>query len=170
MQIPDLSSPTRQTVRIAYCYQCETLTVVEPYEGPPEYDVHLQHWIDAHLHGKTPDDARGMLFVKEPSQFDHSGAGSAIEEQAIEEVRAELRKANLEVYALRDNVKEDAVKCHQRHGQPHWPHKLCGDYKDDSKRLGRTDVPPRFQQYQCTYCPYEVTVETEKRWRAGGYK
>ena len=175
MSVPsqaDINS--RKALRIAYCYQCQSLSKVEPYEGPPEYDAHLQRWIDEHLHGKSPDDARGMLFAKEASQFDHtgseSGEGDAIEEQMVEEVRAELRQANLEVYALRDSVKEDAVKCHRKHGQPHWPTKPCPDYRSESKSLGRKDMPEQYRQFQCTYCPYQVGVDFEKQWKAGVYK
>ncbi len=171
MSIPLHELSNHKALRIAYCYQCKTMTKVEPYEGPPEYDQHLQYWIDQHLHGKSPDDARGMVFAKDASQFDHTGmAGDAIEEQMIEEVRAELAQANLEVYAMRDGLKYDAVVCHRKHGQPSWPGKLCADYQADQKRVGRTDVPEQYQQYLCTYCPYEETVRVQKRWQAGQYK
>jgi hypothetical protein len=170
MTLLDMQS-TPGPMRMAYCYQCNTLTKLEWYEGPPDYDVFLQHWIDDHLHGKTPDDARGMIFRKDPSQFDHSGAGSNVEEKMVEEVRAELAVANLEVYALRDSLKEDAVKCHRRHGQPSWPGKLCGSYRNDDKRVGRTkNVPKDYQRHLCDFCPYEETVRVQKRWDAGQYK
>jgi hypothetical protein len=172
MGIPLHELSTPKAMRIAYCYHCQSMTKVEPYDGPPEFDQHLQRWIDEHLHGMSLDDhPGGRIFIKEASNFDHSGeAGSAIEEQMVEEVRSELAEANLEVYAMRDSVKEDAVKCHRKHGQPHYPVKLCADYKAESKSLGRKDVPEQFRQYQCTYCPYEETVGFEKRWRAGMYK
>lgn len=171
MEFKDTDLLSNKAMRIAYCYHCRSLTRVEPYEGPPEYDVHLQRWIDEHLHGMSVDDhPGGRVFIKDASQFDHEGAGSAFEEQAVEEVRAELAKANQEVYAYRDAVKEDAVKCHRKHGQPHWPTKPCPDYRSDDKRIGRTNVPKDFQQYVCTYCPYNETVRVDARARAGWYK
>jgi hypothetical protein len=172
MSVPLHELSSKKALRIAYCFHCSSLTKVEPYEGPPEYDIHLQRWIDEHLHGMSVDDhPGGRVFIKEASQFDHSGeAGGAIEEQMVEEVRAELAQANLEVYAMRDGIKEDAVKCHRKQGQPSYPGKPCRAYKDDSKRVGRNDVPAEFQQYMCTYCPYEETVRVQKRWDAGQYK
>jgi hypothetical protein len=166
----ELSS--RKAMRIAYCFHCHSLTKVEAYEGPHEYDQHMQRWIDEHLHGMSVEEhPGGRFFTKEASNFDHSGeAGDAIEEQMVEEVRAELAQANLEVYAMRDSVKEDAVKCHRKHGQPSWPGKPCVDYRGADKALGRQDVPEEFRQFQCTYCPYEETVNFEKRWRRGMYK
>lgn len=167
----DTDLASSRELRLAYCFHCNSLTKVEPYQGPPEYDVHLQRWIDEHLHGMSVEDhPGGRVFIKDASQFDHSGAGSAIEEQMVEEVREELARVNLEVYALRDSVKEDAVKCHRKHGQPHWPTKPCQDYKNADKALGRQNVPEQFRQFQCTYCPYEESVNFEKRWRAGVYK
>ena len=172
MNLPMHELASRKALRLAYCYHCNSLSKVEPYEGPPEYDIHLQRWIDEHLHSMSLEDhPGGRVFVKDASQFDHSGeAGGAIEEQMVEEVRSELAQANLEVYALRDSVKEDALKCHSKHGRPSWPGKPCVDYQDDIKRIGRSDVPAEFQQFQCTYCPYEETVTTQKRWDAGQYK
>jgi len=172
MSVPLHELSSKKALRIAYCFHCNSLTKVEPYEGPPEYDAHLQRWIDEHLHGMSIDDhPGGKLFTKEASQFDHSGeAGEAIEEQMVEEVRSELAKVNLEVYAMRDSVKEDAVKCHRKHGQPHYPQKGCPDYRSESKALGRQDVPEQFRQFQCTYCPYEVSVAFAKDWKKGVYK
>lgn len=172
MSVPMHELASRKSLRLAYCFHCKTISKVEVYDGPPAYDVHLQRWIDEHLHGMSLDDhPGGQLFVKDESQFDHAGAaGEAFEEQVIEAVRSELVKANMEVYALRDSVKEDALRCHSKHGRPSWPAKGCPDYKDSSKRIGRADVPDKFQQWTCQYCPYEETVRVQKRWNAGQYK
>lgn len=171
MSVPLHELSSSKAMRIAYCYSCHGLNKLDTYEGPPEYDVLLQRWIDEHLHGIPVDlHPGGRVFVKDASNFDHSGAGGAIEEQMVEEVRAELAAVNLEVYAMRDSVKEDAVKCHRQHKQPSWPGKPCIDYKTESKSLGRKDVPEEFRQYQCTYCPYNETVTVEMRRRNGMYK
>lgn len=175
MSVPAHELANSKALRLIYCFHCKTLSKVEPYDGPHQYDVHLQRWIDEHLHGMSVEQhPGGRILRKDASQFDHSGSaageGDAFEEQIMEEVRSELVAANVEVYALRDSVKEDAVKCHRKHGQPHWPTKPCADYKADSKSLGRKDVPPEFRQFQCTYCPYEETVRVQKRWQAGQYK
>lgn len=97
------------------------------------------------------------------------------------DVETEFRKAALEnqvwIKDYRDQIGEDAVRCHRAHNQPAWPGTPCIDYKSDAKRLGgglsvkvslrRRD--PAKLQYLCTYCPYESTVTTAKRVEKGAY-
>lgn len=163
MSIPLHELASQRAMRLAFCYHCQTLTKVEIWDGPPAADPWLQEWINEHMHGMSVDQhPGGRVFLKEASQFDHSGAGDRFEEQAIEEVRAELSKANQEVYDIRDGLRYDAVKCHRKHGQPHFPGKPCIDYQSDSKRVGvqKGSVTKGMFHYVCTFCPYSSSIQS----------
>jgi hypothetical protein len=169
-------------MRLALCLYCKTLSKIEDrHSEDPGYDPLLQDWIDRHAHGLNLDVEPGSTYDAHPGgrlyQLDtgnvtgaNDEALSAIERRMVEEVRAEVAKANQEVYDLRDEVREDAVKCHLLHGQPSYPGSPCSDYQHSSKLIGRRNTPERFRQYTCTYCPYESTVTVAKRALRGDYK
>lgn len=159
-------------MRLAYCYECQTLSKIDdaPTQNPDD-DYLLQDWIDRHMHGKHIDDHKGgRVFNVDTEQqgLEESKAMDAIERKAVEEVRAELAKVNAEVFNYRDELREEATKCHRRHGQPHAPGKMCIDYRSDSKRLGSKKTFNELA-YLCTYCPYTSSITVEVRRRRGDY-
>lgn len=160
-------------MRLCYCYRCKTLSKIDDYTGTrPEYDGLLQDWIDRHMHGLTLDDhPGGRVWAFEVGQgVEQSPLMDMIERKAVEEVRADLAKVNQEVFEMRDEVKQDAVACHLRHGQPSWPGKPCIDYQAGAKILGRRNAPKEHRVYLCTFCPYESSVTVAKRAKRGDYR
>lgn len=156
-------------MRLAYCYKCKVLTRIADAppiaEIEPQADRPVDDWRQQHMHGLTEDThPGGQIFPIDSSNLDTAG-----EERVIGEVSKALQDARLEVVDYVDGLKEDAVKCHRRHGQPSWPYKMCADYHDDSKRIGyakREDRDPA-QKYLCDLCPYDVAIQLEKKWRSG---
>lgn len=169
-------------MRLAFCYvdTCRTLSKLPDYEGNPDHDSALQDWIDRHMHGLHIDThPGGRLYQMDDEQegitrtvSTRGGVEtlSAMEAAAVQEVRAELAKVGIEMNDYRNELRIDAVKCHQKHGQPSHPGKLCIDYQSDSKRLGRKDTPKDKRIYLCTFCPYESSVTVTKRANRGDYR
>lgn len=159
-------------MRLAYCYECKVLTRIADAPPPAEHNPAADHpvakWRDQHMHGLAEDTHKGGQVFP----IDMSTVPDADEERIIGMLSERLRSARLEVVSYVDGIKEDAVKCHQRHGQPSWPHSLCHDYRSDYKRVGyvkRGDRDPH-QKHLCDWCPYESSVQVEKKWRAGLYR
>ena len=156
--------------RLLLCYDCQTLTKIAPFLGPVERDVDLERAVGAHQHlERGAHDVHMQLFPTTADTWERL--------DPVETLRKEMMANNIWIQEYRVQVGEDAVKCHREHGQPEYPGKPCIDYKTDKKRLGgglsvRVDLrkrDPHGLQYLCTYCPYESTVVTEKRWRKGAY-
>lgn len=181
-------------MRMCFCYVCRTLTKIDDFKDRdgkpgtnPDHDVVLQDWIDRHMHGLALDDHPGgrvFPFDDEQSHLSRAGVGhrlpedprftnvpaDSIERHAIEQVREELAKNHIDMADYRDELKDDATKCHRSHGQPSYPGKPCIDYQAANKRLGSKRMPSTWQKWLCTYCPYETTVVTVKRWNRGDYR
>jgi hypothetical protein len=178
-------------MRLFYCLECKAVTKVEDYEGPRDpqtgealrQDALLEDYIQRHMHGLTEETHPGAVhYVLDDSQIDptvafHQGGTlseadrESLESKAFDIVRDHLTKQGRHVAEdLRDEVKDDAMKCWERHGRVEYPGKLCPDYRSASKVLGRRNMNKEDRAYLCTFCPYQVGVEVEKRWRAGGYK
>lgn len=156
--------------RLVMCYDCNTLTKIGPSPDARE-DPEVFRVVQAHQHlERGPHDVHMQLFPTSQVTWERLDVTT--------EFRKELMANQVYVQEYRDQIGDDAVKCHQLHGQPAWPGSPCIDYKTDAKRLGfglgkksimlRRD--PQRLQYLCTYCPYESTVSTQKRWDRGDYK
>lgn len=158
--------------RLVICYDCGTLTKIGP---PPDSreDGELFRVVREHQHlDRGEHDVHMQLFPTSAKTWERLDVTT--------EFRKELLANQIYVQDYRDQIGEDAVRCHKQHGQPEWPGKPCIDYKSDVKRLGlglgkklsismaRRD--PQNLQYLCTYCPYDSTVTTQKRWDRGDYK
>lgn len=176
-------------MRLATCFSCRTITKLSDFEGHnPDHDVVLQDWIDRHLHGVAVDDIPGprhpgarivavdMPDITTSPQFqampieDQEQALERIEGEAVIQLQSELMTATNEVFTYRDDLREEAAKCYLRHHSPSYPGQPCIDYRDDSKRVGRTKVPPKLQKYLCHFCPYSSTITVELRRRRGAYR
>lgn len=177
-------------MRLAYCYLCRKLERLDDFEidfndpRSAEHDVLLSNWIERHMHGREVDDhPGGRLFPFDDSRenvdtslrltdgatLDIDGV-AALEMQAVQEVKKKLQENQMEVLEYRDQLREDAGVCFNKHGNPEFPGKPCIDFECAEKRLGRKNTPKKFQQYLCTYCPYTSTVTVAKRHRRGDYR
>lgn len=156
--------------RLFVCLDCSTMTRILPYMGPPEHDQDLEKCVRSHQHlEKGPHEVRFQLFQTTWATWEHL--------DPVEELRKQFEANGVWIQEYRSQVGEDAVACHRKHNQPEYPGKPCIDYKTDAKRLGgglsvRVSLKlrdPAKLQYLCTYCPYESTVVTAKRWEQGAY-
>ena len=174
-------------MRLAYCYSCKTLSKIDDYDGgytddgEPTSDYLLENWIERHKHGLNTNvepgatrDAHpgGVVFPFEGRDIEVTGGrldGVGVQvANEVEQVRAELARAGHEVFALKDELREDANGCFIKHKRPTYPDKKCIDYHDDSKWLGRKetvdDQTVAVQQgYLCSFCPYETNVSIARR-------
>jgi hypothetical protein len=176
-------------MRLATCLSCRTITKLSDFEGTnPDYDVVLQDWIDRHLHGVPVDEIPGPLhpgahvavvdmpdITRSPAFFsmpieDQERALERIAGEAVIDLQSELLRTTQQVFEYRDDLRDEAAKCYLKHHSPSYPERGCIDYRDDSKRVGRTKVPKGFQKYLCHFCPYTSTITVELRRRRGAYK
>lgn len=185
-------------MRLAYCYACKTLEPMEDFEidfsDPNQHrnDVLLQNWIDRHQHGLDTDrkpgtpgaHPGGRVFPFDASRehvseimkgfhsgktFDISGM-DVLAQDAVMKVKDALAAQHVEVFEFRDQLKEDAQSCFEKHGRPDVAKAGCIDYHAGNKRLGSERVAPQVAKWLCTYCPYESTVTVKKRANRGDYR
>lgn len=176
-------------MRLATCLSCRTITKLSDFEGRnPEYDVVLQDWIDRHLHGvpvdqipgplhpgakvavvEMPDITRSEKFLAMPIE-DQERALERIEGEAVVSLQSEMMRMTQQVFEYRDDLRDEAAKCYLRHSSPSYPGQPCIDFRNDSKRVGNTKVPPKLQKYLCHFCPYSSTIMVELRRRRGAYR
>ena len=175
-------------MRLATCLSCRTITKLSGFEGTnPDHDVVLQDWIDRHLHGVPVDEIPGPLhpgaqvavvdmpeITRSPKFFsmpieDQERALERIEGAAVMNLQSELQQMTQQVFEYRDDLRDEAAKCYLRHNSPSYPTRGCIDFRDDSKRVGRTRVPAKLQKHLCDFCPYSSTIMVEMRRRRGAY-
>lgn len=167
-------------MRLAYCYHCKTLSKLADYLGPSADDRLLQDWIDRHMHG-IPIDRHpgGRIFpMGEPelaiapnltllSEREQEIDRDLFERAAVETVKAVLAQQQHDVLVeFRDELKEDAVKCFNKHRRP----TACVDYHASHKKLGGRGQKDDELAYLCTYCPVESVVTVRKRAQRGDYR
>jgi hypothetical protein len=176
-------------MRLATCLSCHTITKLVDFEGAnPEHDVVLQDWIDRHLHSVPVDEIPGPLhpgaqivgidmpdITRSPAFFsmpieDQERALERITGEAVINLQSELQRQTQQVFEYRDDLRDEAAKCYIRHRSPSYPERGCHDYRDDSKRVGRTKVPAKLQKHLCDFCPYSSTIMVERRRRKGAYR
>lgn len=150
--------------RLAYCSECKSISRLNDRKGnDPNIDPEGQEWVRRHWHGGHTNAAFADC-PDLPEDWSQSHHVAQFKEALL------ANNPSNEVYELRDEVKDAALRCFRAHGNPEWPGKPCRDYRTDSKRLGLADTPKAFQKFQCDFCPYNESVNIEKRWRAGQYR
>lgn len=183
---------------MAFCLLCRDLERLDDFDGldfndprSHENDVLLANWVERHMHGRVVDDhPGGRIFSFDDSRENvsremnqmagtdlkatgvvHDALGlKALEMEAVTQVKRVLADQQIEVMSYRDQLREDAAICFNKHGNPEYPGRGCLDYQASDKRLGRKNTPKQFQQFLCTYCPYESSVTVTKRHKRGDYR
>jgi len=139
------------------------------------FDPVLEDFVEKHSHGREDRDVIGGLiqvYAVDQKTWDTMDVVTKIQEQ--------LQKQTNSWYEERDEYKEAAVQCYNRHGNPDLD-SGCPDYMDDDRRIGPATyddgdgrvitVPPKFRQYLCYVCPFQQTyIQVELRRRRGAYK
>jgi len=149
-------SETEAVHRLLVCKSCAVLYKLPPYDGPPEYDMALIDIIDRHL--QRADDPRPESHISLIFRTDEATASKLDVETAL---KKELADNDLFIKEFRDDLKDDAMACFNRHQRPS---NGCPDYGDSSKVIGRTHgVPPEKRQYLCMYCPAQEYVTHKLR-------
>ena len=132
--------------RLLLCKSCGVLHNMRDYEGTAKYDMELIETINRHL-GQAAD-PRPESHVSMIIRCDEATSSKLDMETAV---KKELMDNEIEVRAIRDDLKEDALKCFSKHSRPKAG---CIDWQDESKTVGRkTGVPKKHRQYLCMYCP-----------------
>lgn len=183
-------------MRLAFCYLCKTLERLDDFAidfndpRSAENDVLQVNWIERHMHGREVDDhPGGRIFpfddsregvsstmpilkgtdLKSTGLYRDSSGMEVLEMQAVEQVKQALADQRIEMNEYRDQLREDAGQCFIAHHNPEFPGKPCRDYQAGNKRLGLKTTPRPYQQFLCTYCPYESSVTVSKRHKRGDY-
>lgn len=157
-------------MRLAGCYYCNTLSKLADYDGLPENDALLEDWVQRHRHGFHPDEPgapRGMVLRLDEMDIEVGGGGPNDGQKLsignmVEAVKGKLGEQTKKQWEVRDEVKDDALSCFNKHNNPSWPGKPCSDYKSDAKLLGRKNMPKEHRVFLCNVCPYEETVRMTK--------
>jgi hypothetical protein len=132
------------------------------YDGPPEYDMELQEIIKRHLH--QANDPRPESHMSQIFRCDDDTASKLDMET---EVKKELMKNEIEVREMRNDLKEDALKCFSKHGRPKMD---CLDYCGEDKTVGRKmGVPKEHRMYLCMFCPVQEYYQYKIRGAKGLY-
>lgn len=151
--------------RMLICNTCKTVDLLPDYasENDPEakYDFSLKDAIDKHMNkfGGPVERHKANLFSiadDELALIDKSRLEQAVHDGRLEDFLKEEREM----------LKEDAVKCYDKHNRPTYNigYSLgCIDYKSKEKAIGRTaGLPPEQWNYVCDFCPYHSYVEHAK--------
>jgi hypothetical protein len=148
--------------RLLACYQCGTLSKLPDFSGHPTMDMALIEVCKMHQHHEVPDDQHkgGQLFMLDQATYDKI--------DPVTEVRKELAKNHVDMHDMRDELKDEAMKCFNRHGRPN---DSCIDFESEHKTIGRKNgVPKAKRMYLCHFCPFtHGVVVPHNRWRKGQY-
>ena len=148
--------------RLLVCKPCGTLYNMLDYDGPPEYDMELQEIIKRHLH--QANDPRPESHMSQIFRCDDDTASKLDMET---EVKKELMKNEVEVREMRNDLKEDALKCFSKHGRPKMD---CLDYCGEDKTVGVKPVTlPGLLNDLCMFCPVQEYYQYKIRGAKGLY-
>lgn len=156
-------------VRLLVCHDervhttARTIEEVPPFEGDPRDDVDLEY-ILATRH-TYPSGTRhvGQLLIVDKQDWDNT----EVRKQIIERIHEARGHTGFDksFYDVKDNLNADAMTCWQRHGRV----RICGDYRDSSKKLdagtekARRDLgiaPARLNRFLCDHCPVDSIVKS----------
>lgn len=183
--VPDTTADVRH-IRILQCFDCRTMQVMVDYppDADPEYDVVL-HDIDMDHGGQEEETARihnRTVHRVQEAMWDQPRVRRSIVARMWEGTTGFAPS----YYDAQNTLAEDAMKCWTAHRRPGLASShLCGDYHNDSKRIGN---PARKERkalahilrddnlinqgpkvYLCQFCPYESDVQRMKADKFGDF-
>lgn len=129
-----------------------------------EHDPALEDWMTRHEHPDVPE-----TFQKHQL---YSADGEAFAAGFMASLKKEIHEATGNMYAERDELKDDALKCFEAH---HRPKDSCIDVFDESKIIGGHEsnkhMKPKDKMYLCHACPFvHGYVIPDVRYKKGMYK
>ena len=139
------------------------------------FDPVLEDFVDKHTHGREDRDViSGLIQVYQVDQktWDTMDIVTKIQDQ--------LQAQTNQWYEERDEYRDAALQCYNRHGNPDIQ-TGCSDYLNDDRRIGPATyddgdghtitVPPKYRSYLCHVCPFQqAAIQVELRRRRGAYK
>ena len=164
--------PNEPMFRLLYCFVCDTLEELPPYEGPVEQDHLLAIAVENH---KFPsgEEHKGKLFVTPLRAW----AKPESKREIIRQIKGGGSKGLAEVddkfYESRSTFMEDAMKCYGQHNKPkdgcsEWHHKsrllipnTIKERKAEGMAKYQDEAGPK--TYLCDFCPVAIGVAKRKR-------
>lgn len=127
----------------------------------PQYDPLLEDIVGRHGHGRPDTDV--MQFIKvfpvDPETY--------AKMDVVTELKKELQTVTGQFYEESTYYRDEATRCYNKHGNPEGS---CIDYLDDSKRIGSSQIPRKYQTFLCHMCPIQQSyINVELRRKAGLY-
>lgn len=158
--------------RLLYCFVCDTLEELPPYDGPTEQDYLLAVACETHVF-PSGEPHKGKLFVLPLRAW----ASKEAKHEIIRQIKGGGSKGLAEIddsfYDSRSTFMEDAMKCYKAHNTPK---DGCPDYRIPEKRLvpntskDRQEAgmekyldAPGPKTFLCDFCPVSVVVAQRKR-------
>jgi hypothetical protein len=127
----------------------------------PMYDPLLEDITGRHGHGRPDTDVMQFIKVFPVDQETYEKL------DVVTELKKELSKQTGQFFEEATYYRDEAAKCYNSHGNPQGS---CIDYLDDSKRIGSSHVPKKYQTFLCHLCPIQQSyINVEVRRRAGLY-
>lgn len=150
-------------MRALICLDCYTVEELPDYDGPPEHDYALQYVVAPHQRGGH----RGQLIHVDDGEWSRN------QSEILQEFwkKAGYTGFYPQFYAAHNTLKEDALKCYDKHRRPQ---EYCPDWKDKSKLLGnqlftsakeKKEIPRKElpeQKYLCQWCPMASKYEQDQ--------
>lgn len=156
-------------IRLLRCDTCKTIEELPDFDGPPDYDVHLNYLLSQH---RTPEGHPhvGRLIDVEKRAWDMPNLRQALTEQIMEGMSSGLDVFGTNHYAVKDTFKEDAMLCFRQHNRPK---EGCPDFNSASKRLMPDTRAERKEAglpvegmpviHLCSFCPVRTYYERKSR-------
>lgn len=155
-------------IRLLRCDTCKTLEELPDFDGPAEYDVHLNYLLSQH---RTPEGHPhvGRLIDVPQKAWDMPNLRQALISQISAGISPGL-DAFGDFYSVKDTFKEDALTCYAQHLRPK---DFCPDFNSPSKRLLPDTKADRKEAglpqhgmpviHLCSFCPMRSIMEKKAR-------
>lgn len=156
-------------LRLVVCRDCKSIEELPPYTGPVQRDILLEDTLSRHM---TEWSTHEVALIKVPESY---WKNDKVRERLIQQISKGGSKgieeldaaAEMDYYAAKDNYREDALRCFNRHQRPK---EGCIDWHNPDKRIGNPTsegwkTGPRV--YACDFCPVASWVAKKKQEEAG---
>lgn len=162
----------KDPIRVLFCFVCDTIEELPPYDGPAELDTLLQISVEPHRF-PSGDEHKGRLIVVEMRAWADYETRKGIIDQVKGGGSRGLAEIDDKYYESRSTFMEEAMKCYKAHNKPK---DGCGDWQrsdkilvpqthKERKELGmeKPENAPGPKNYLCDFCPVAIGVAQRKR-------